>query len=121
MPNTRTPQAPLQKAELTAQDKATFAGSFNLCWTIAPFSGAAKTRLEVALTLSITGGIVNVQMGDAGGANPQQASDAFQAARTAISNCADVIAPLPQEAYDDWRVVTLLFDGVLGQISWVDR
>ena len=89
-----------------------FAKSVGNCWSVNVGSRAAKIKLTVGMQLTMEGKIISgsIEMLEFEGGTEADANVAFQSVRRAILRCQQSGYDLPEEIYDQWKYISLVFD-----------
>lgn len=98
---------------LTFGEKDALRVAVSSCWNVGSLSSEAlKTTVEVAVSMEQDGRpkTATIRMISSTGGSAGAAKQAFEAARRAIIRCGAKGFDLPQEKYDHWRDIVMVFN-----------
>jgi hypothetical protein len=97
---------------MTGAERDAFRLSVQGCWVVDPGSTAAQVTVTLAFELGRDGRVVGneiVMIGNTGG-EPAAIQTAFEAARRAVLRCQADGFPLPEDKFEQWRLVEMTFN-----------
>jgi hypothetical protein len=96
---------------MTGAEKDAFRLAVQGCWVVDPGAQAAGVTVTVVFELDREGRLVSgPSLLTSSGGTPGAVDAAFQSARRAITRCGASGFDLPEEKFEQWRVVEMTFD-----------
>lgn len=113
-------------AALSEEEARELAGAIERCWNVATLSTeATRVSVVVGLTVGQDGKPVatSIRLIGASGGSDAAARQAYEAARRAILRCGSQGFPLPDEKYEVWQELELVFgvDGIKVRSGFKDN
>jgi hypothetical protein len=104
---------PSARAEITSKTKDELQRSIQQCWNVSALSSEAlRTTVSVTVSLGRDGrpDVSSIGMAEFSGGSKEAAQQVYEVARKAIVRCGRDGFQLPEDKYEDWKELLLIFD-----------
>ncbi len=96
---------------MTGAERDAFRLAVQGCWVVDPGAQAAGVTVTVVFELDRAGRVISgPDLLTSSGGTPGAVDAAFQSARRAITRCGREGFDLPEEKFEQWRLVEMTFD-----------